>query len=474
MFENVELDVANSAWDEPPIEPLSDPIDNDLPSFFCPRCKNAPETMLHMLWTCPCNLDLPDKAVTESSSLISTAVKQVHVHQCLCLRGLLPKELGTSTIDPSPVATPMYVGTGPEHEWPATTYFTDCSGGNHGTYPAIRRCGIGIARLGMRNGMPELLWGLMSCLPGEFQTIPRGELFAICFVVCKVKCGPLKIVSDSLVNVKLFNGCRTIALSSTNADLFKQMFDHIDKHEALSVEVIWVPSHFDIAKKSNKMRDKLPFGFIAEYGWGNALADLLADKAAARCQLDVNIVKSVKYHHFLVKRIQARFVIILQNMPPRKKVVKTIVEAVKPDVIDFDIKSAIACSSHSIVVAPDGTSMSCRGCGAKVSSLGNFCKKWLAASCAVPLDISNVLKYQQKQLGNSIQVGNSMTHPSHNICIYRGLFFCKICGARGPSKLVNLSDPCEPAKAGSYGRANLNAIRQGKKPQGLSVWPDVL
>ena len=55
------------------------------------------------------------------------------------------------------------------------------------------------------------------------------------------------------MNVELFRGSRTTALSSTDADLFKQMFDHIDKYEALSVEVIWVPSHLDIAKKSNKM-----------------------------------------------------------------------------------------------------------------------------------------------------------------------------------------------------------------------------
>ena len=390
------------------------------------------------------------------------------------MRGLLPKELGTSNIDPSPVSTPMYVGAFPQHEWPATTYFTDCSGGNHASIPAIRRCGIGIARLGMRNDVPELLWGLMSCLPGEVQTIPRGELFAICFAVCKVKSGPLVIVSDSLVNVDLFRGSRTNALNSTNADLFKQMYDHIDKFEALTVEVIWVPSHLDIAKKSNKMRDKLPFGFIAEYGWGNALADFLAERAAARCQLDVNIARSVRYQHSLVRRIQSRFVTILQNMPPRKKVITSVVEAVKPDVPAFDIKSAIACSSHSIVSAADGTTLSCRGCGARVSTLAGLCKDWLATSCAAPFNISNVLRYQQKQLGNSIQVGSSMTHPSHRIRIFRGLLFCKVCGARGPSKLVNLSEPCVAARAGSYGRANLNAIKQGKKPQGLVAWPDEL
>ena len=95
-------------------------------------------------------------------------------------------------------------------------------------------------------------FGALCHVPGDVQTIPRGELFAICFVVCKVKSGPLVIVSDSLVNVDLLRGSRTKALNSTNADLFKQMYDHIDKYEALSVEVIWVPSHLDIAKKARK------------------------------------------------------------------------------------------------------------------------------------------------------------------------------------------------------------------------------
>ena len=107
--------------------------------------------------------------------------------------------------------------------------------------------------------MLELAWGMMSCLSGDVQTIPRGELFAIRFVACKVKRGSLTIVSDSLVNVKLFQGNRGTALNSTNADLFKQMYDHIDQYEALSVEGIWVPCHVDTAKESNRMRDKLLF-----------------------------------------------------------------------------------------------------------------------------------------------------------------------------------------------------------------------
>ena len=115
----------------------------------------------------------------------------------------------------------------------------------------------------------------------------------------------------------------------------------------------------------------------------------------------------------LVRRIQSRFVVILQHMPPRKKVTTSVVEVVKPDVPPFDMKSAIACSSHSIVTAPDGTSLSCRGCGAKVSSSAGLCKDWLATSCPSPFNTSNQLKYQQKQLGNSIQVGSTMVHISH-------------------------------------------------------------
>ena len=63
------------------------------------------------------------------------------------------------------------------------------------------------------------------------------------------------IVSDSLVDVDLFRGSRATALNSTNVDLFKQMYDHIDKYKALTVGVIWVPSHLDIASKSNQIRE---------------------------------------------------------------------------------------------------------------------------------------------------------------------------------------------------------------------------
>ena len=80
-----------------------------------------------------------------------------------------------------------------------------------------------------------------------------------------------------------------------------------------------------------------------------------------------------------------------------------------------------------------------------------------------------------------IQVKRHNTHPSHRIGIYKGLIYCRECGARGPTKLVRLRQPCDPRKVvtasgvtkleSQNGQSNLDAIRAGKLPIGLIQWP---
>ena len=73
--------------------------------------------------------------------------------------------------------------------------------------------------------------------------------------------------------------------------------------------------------------------------------------------------------------------------------------------------------------------------------------------------VSNTLEAERKGR-RSIQVGSNMIYISHEINIFRGPLYCKVCGARGPSKLVNLPESCETARAGSNCRASLDAIKQ--------------
>lgn len=40
---------------------------------ICPRCQQAPETELHQLWLCPCNMLIDDPAVQNSQKFASAA-----------------------------------------------------------------------------------------------------------------------------------------------------------------------------------------------------------------------------------------------------------------------------------------------------------------------------------------------------------------------------------------------------------------
>ena len=57
--------------------------------------------------------------------------------------------------------------------------------------------------------------------------------------------------------------------------------------------------------------------------------------------------------------------------------------------------------------------------------------------------------------------------------IFRGLVYCRICGAKASSKGASfiklLSQPCQPP--GTYGLDNLKRLRQGTLPRQVSNWP---
>ena len=118
-----------------------------------------------------------------------------------------------------------------------------------------------------------------------------------------------------------------------------------------------------------------------------------------------------------------------------------------------------------------GAALVCRGCAARIQCKPVNCAlAFCASSCPSP--------YRPHSICNvgltTVQVGKFSTHYTHTMSVHRGLLFCKKFGCRGPSKLVHLKEPCNPALDGSYVAANLSAIREGKLPQGLVQWPDAV
>eukprot|EP00959_Pyramimonas_sp_CCMP1952_P410772 8608175-Pyramimonas_sp.AAC.1 len=54
----------------------------------CPRCRKAPEDMMHRIWLCESNVK--KDAYTESDDLIPQALAQGEANQGFWLRGLMP------------------------------------------------------------------------------------------------------------------------------------------------------------------------------------------------------------------------------------------------------------------------------------------------------------------------------------------------------------------------------------------------
>ena len=145
----------------------------------CTRCGRHPESALHLLWTCACNAQIRDVRVRSTQHLIGQAQDGVKNHPCLWLRGLLPKALVVVNTPHVHEAIVEYVGTHPTDGcWPAGTYYTDCSGGTHGEFTELRRCGVGVVMLrsGESYDFSSLSLSLLffSFIMGRFQPAARA------------------------------------------------------------------------------------------------------------------------------------------------------------------------------------------------------------------------------------------------------------------------------------------------------------
>lgn len=92
---------------------------------------------------------------------------------CLWLHGIIPESLTAVSDEFPPSRNTNIVNVTPDDcQWSSGTYYGDASGCEHTMYPKLRRIGVGLVRIG-RDG--SLSFGVKSNLPGEVQTVARGE-----------------------------------------------------------------------------------------------------------------------------------------------------------------------------------------------------------------------------------------------------------------------------------------------------------
>ena len=113
------------------------------------------------------------------------------------------------------------------------------------------------------------------------------------------------VYTDSEVNIKPYAKGRDKRLSSVDDDLWTNIFNLIDA-KSLSLELQFVPSHLDDAKKREKGYTTCDFAVH-----NNIVADHVAETTAEQVCLPPGITAKVLCYHKLVKSIQLRLYAIL-------------------------------------------------------------------------------------------------------------------------------------------------------------------
>ena len=118
----------------------------------------------------------------------------------------------------------------------------DGSGGSYSSYPTLRRCGTGVAYLDWDMSHQFDAW---SPLPGQIQTVPRAELFALLIVARHARPDALIHFFTDNKNTRdtYYKGKYRASLAAT-ADMWVSLFQQIEI-KSLNIHVYWMPSHTD-------------------------------------------------------------------------------------------------------------------------------------------------------------------------------------------------------------------------------------
>ena len=69
-----------------------------------------------------------------------------------------------------------------------------------------------------------------------------------------------------------------------------------------------------------------------------------------------------------------------------------------------------------------------------------------------------------------VHVGRTELHATHELEVYQGMYFCKVCGYVASVKPQRLAAPCTRSSAEALKR--VHALKRGKLPSGVHAWPN--
>ena len=452
----------------------------------CPWCGQVVTSDFHYYWDCYAASDMDIAAIKESNDLAGQAAAGQDSQTCLWLRGLVPVGMAPMA-SPFPAEDTLSFLHGCS-SWDPGVYYTDASGGDWSAFPRLRRVGIGVVRLAWGNDpVPSLLLAAWGPVAGNCQTVVRGELLAILQVLRHVASGAVTVKTDSEVNQLLFLKMvsnPTEFHPEANKDLWEEMQyrfkDYVDNGGTFMVE--WVKGHATVTH--------LQQGVISEADlWGNFVADALAGHAAQTCKPLLSDCLTYTWTLNTTRRVQLRLLAIAcelgKEWEKHKKAEVARLRArssqqVLQDQLAVAARARISehgarvLSSHTLVCI-DGQYWCTQCCRWQPKTAS---RQWLAIGCKPLPDMSRVFNIASLSAPRRLpadrlpyRIGQAVFHDSHTLFVFRGLVFCRRCGAYAATRPVKLLDSCmEPSTSA---KGTLTRILNQKFPSSvMKAWPD--
>ena len=205
-----------------------------------------------------------------------------------------------------------------------------------------------------------------------------------------------------------------------------------DRRGALTVEK--VPSH----APERLMEGKTPVtGYSA-----NFVADILAGTGAERNQLPPSLLKTIDEVDKEARQVQRHLVGVLEWIGEQAELPKGSIILTKT--LD-QLKE-----QYEHQVAEEGEFLTCGLC--KQGRHQDLARRWLRGVC------------------RGLSPHSDQWHRSHQMTVYRGVFYCQQCGAWTTTRSKKLVGPCKYPTRG--GQQALRDLARGIEPNGLRQgWP---
>ena len=426
----------------------------------CVLCgSGALQDEYHLAYECPAILQDAEVSAGITECMLREARQQARGNPSFWLRGLsasmsLPKPCGDRF---------EFVWGEDEGDWSPGRYYTDASGGEHSSDPRLRRVAYGVFRLDRFDmALEQKMVALGGALPGDRQTVNRGELLAVVAALGRIQ--PVPGVSTVICTDSLYTWRGAFDPEArddgSNFDLWMALKEQVDRHGG-RVEFHKVPAHRTWAD--------VDAGVISELDLvGNMVADLIANTFASGCQVPQQVVSEVAMSDaraWIVQEHLARVMILAVKLQPQLK--KTLRQRCKRK---KTLSSAMQ-MGHRLAAQFGGHR--CRVCLVwKGQSAKAF---WRCNPCQgnpgiVEADRVEAAAVHGPATG-TVLFGGKAIHGSHTFGFCRGILWCWKCGAwTQGGRVKNLGQPCNRFPNGP-GKTVLRRVERQMTPAVQCEWP---